>query len=189
MTDLPDLTCLSHDEKDALIRALWAQVQVLTALVQPLTARVAELEAKLGEPPKTPDNSSVPPSQGNKPNYADKPKPEGPRKGSLGRKGGGRMLVEHPDETVIARPMCCACCRAAFHDDDQTLAARYDKFDLPKVKPVVTRVEQYAGHCQGCGSTTLAPLPDGLEPGSPFSIKSWRWRSTCASLTRSAIAG
>jgi transposase len=70
---------------------------------------------------------------------------------------------------VIARPMCCAHCRAAFHADDQTLVARYDKFDLPEVKPVVTRVEQYAGHCQGCGSTTLAPLPDGLEPGSPFS--------------------
>ncbi len=80
------------------------------------------------------------------------------------------MLVEHPDETVIARPMCCARCRAAFHDDDQTLAARFDKFDLPKVKPVVTRVEQYAGHCQECGSTTLAPVPDGLEPGSPFSL-------------------
>ena len=32
--------------------------------VQVLTARVAELEAKLGVPPKTPDNSSVPPSQG-----------------------------------------------------------------------------------------------------------------------------
>jgi transposase len=59
-------------------------------------ARVAELEIKLGEPPKTPDNSSVPPSQGKKPNCADKPKPEGPRQGSLGRKGGGRMLVEHP---------------------------------------------------------------------------------------------
>jgi transposase len=170
VTELPDLTCLSHDEKDALIRALWAQVQILTAQVRTLTARVGELEAKLGEPPKTPDNSSVPPSQGKKPNRTDKPKPEGPRKGSLGRKGGGRMLVEHPDETVIARPMCCARCRAAFHDDDQTLAARYDKFDLPKVKPVVTRVEQYAGHCQECGSTTLAPVPDGLEPGSPFSL-------------------
>ncbi len=24
MTELPDLTCLSHDEKDALIRGLWA---------------------------------------------------------------------------------------------------------------------------------------------------------------------
>jgi transposase len=31
-------------------------------------------------------------------------------------------------------------------------------------------VERYAGHCQACGSTTLAPLPEGLEQGSPFSI-------------------
>jgi transposase len=71
---------------------------------------------------------------------------------------------------VIARPLCCAHCRAAFDADDHTLAARYDKIDLPKVKPVVTRVEQYVGHCQGCGGTTLAPLPEGLEPGSPFSL-------------------
>jgi len=150
VTEFPDLTCLSHDEKDALIPALWAQVQMLTMQVQILTARVAELESKPGEPPKTPDNSSVPPSQGKKANRASRPKREGPRMGSLGRKGGGRLLTENPDETVIARPMCCAHCQAAFHANDYTLAARYDKIDLPKVKPVVTRVEQYAGHCQGC---------------------------------------
>ena len=57
---LPDLSRLTHEEKDALIRALWAQVQALTV-------RVAELEAKLGGPPKTPDNSSLPSSQGKKP--------------------------------------------------------------------------------------------------------------------------
>ena len=163
MTELPDLSHLSHDEKDALIRALWAQVRTLTA-------RVAELEARLGEPPKTPGNSSVPPSQGEKPNQADKPKREGPRQGSLGRKGGGRALVADPDETVIARPVCCAHCQAALREGDQRLAARYDKFELPKVKPVVTRVERYAGHCHGCGQTTLAPLPEGLEPGTPFSL-------------------
>jgi len=168
--ELPDLTCLSHNEKDALIRALWTQVQMLTAEVETLAARVAQLEAKLGEPPKTPDNSSMPPSQGKKPNRPDKPTRDGLRKGSLGRKGGGRALVANPDETVIARPMCCARCQAAFREDDHRLAARYDKFDLPKVKPLVTRVERYAGHCQACGGTTLAPLPDGLEPGSPFSL-------------------
>jgi len=157
VTELPDLSHLSHDEKDALIRAFWAQVQLLTA-------RVADLEAKLGEPPKTPDNSSVPPSQGKKSNLNDKPKRASPRK------GGGRVLAENPDETVIARPRCCAHCQAAFGADDHRLAARYDKIDLPTVKPVVPRVEQYAGHCKGCGATTLAPLPEGLEPGSPFSL-------------------
>jgi transposase len=170
VTELPDLNCLSHEEKNALIRALWAQVQALTAQVQTLTARVAELEAKLGAPPKTPDNSSVPPSQVKKANRDGKAKRKGPRKGSLGRKGGGRALAENPDETVLARPLCCAHCRAALDEADQTLAARYDKVEVPKVKPVVTRVERYAGHCRCCGETTLAPVPEGLEPGTPFSL-------------------
>ena len=95
---------------------------------------------------------------------------EAPRKGSLGRKGGGRALAATPDQTVIARPVCCAHCQAALHEGDHRLAARYDKVDLPKIKPVVTRVERYTGHCQGCGGITLAPLPDGLEPGTPFSF-------------------
>ena len=123
MTELPDLSRLSHDEKDALIRALWAQVQRLTA-------RVAELEARLGVPPKTPDNSSLPPSAGQKANRSDTPKRTNPRQGSLGRKGGGRTLVAHPDETVIARPVCCAHCQATLHEADQKLEARYDKVDL-----------------------------------------------------------
>jgi transposase len=66
VTELPDLSRLSHDEKDALIRTLWAQVQMLTA-------RVAALEARLGVPSKTPDNSSLPPSQGKKANRNEKP--------------------------------------------------------------------------------------------------------------------
>lgn len=163
MTELPDLSFLSHDEKDELIRALWAQVQALTA-------RVAELETKLGEPPKNSDNSSQPPSRDKKANREDKPKRQGPRQGSMGRKGGGRALCANPDETVIARPICCARCQAAFAAADHKLIDRFDKIDLPTVTPVVTRVELYAGHCQECGTTTLAPLPEGLEQGSPFSI-------------------
>jgi transposase len=162
MQRLPDLSTLSNEQKDALIHALWAQVQVLTA-------RVTELEARLGTPPKTPDNSSVPPSQGKKPNRDDKPPRTGPRQGSIGRKGGGRLLAEVPDETVTARPARCAHCTATLSDAELTLAARYDKVDLPKVKPIVTRVELFEGHCRCCGQTTTAPLPEGLEMGTPFS--------------------
>ena len=163
MTQLPDLSHLTHEQKDALIRALWAQVQALTA-------RVAELEARLGAPPKTPDNSSLPPSQGKKPNRADKAARGGPRPGSLGRMGGGRALATHPDEVVSARPVRCAHCQAAFGEADQVLHGRYDKIDLPRVAPVVTRVERYAGRCRCCGGTTLALVPSGLEPGTPFSV-------------------
>lgn len=163
MTALPDLSQLTHEEKDVLIRALWAQVQALTV-------RVAELEARLGAPPKTPDNSSLPPSQGKKPRRAAKVARRGPRLGSLGRMGGGRALTENPDEIVAARPVRCAHCQAAFGEADQVLHGRYDKIDLPQVAPVVTRVERYAGRCRCCGGTTLAPVPEGLEPGTPFRV-------------------
>jgi transposase len=163
VTELPDLDHLSHPEKDALIRALWAQIQSLTA-------RVAALEAKLSEPSKTPDNSSLPPSKGQKPDQPEKTQRIGPRQGSLGRKGGGRPLSGDPDETVAAKPVACAHCHATLSDADQVLAGRYDKIDLPVVRPVVTRVERYAGHCPCCGGVTLAAIPVGLEDGSPFSV-------------------
>src|SRR5215218_8605638 len=110
MQRLSELASLSPAEKDALIRALWAQVRALTEQVATLTARVAELEGELGVPPKTPDNSSLPPSQGKKPNRDGKPTRTGPRQGSIGRKGGGRLLAEVPDGTVTARPARCAHC-------------------------------------------------------------------------------
>ena len=177
MIQLLDLSQLSPDDKDALLQLLWLQAQAATeqaqtlaGQVQSLTARLAELEARLGEPSKTPDNSSLPPSQGKKPNRDAKAKRKGPRKGSLGRKGGGRALAENPDETVIARPVCCAHCQAKLGEADQILVGRYDKVDLPQVRPVVTRVERYEGHCRCCGHTTLAPVPEGLESGTPFSL-------------------
>ena len=120
MTELADLSHLSHAEKDALIRALWAQVQSLTA-------RVTALEARLGEPSKTPDNSSLPPSKGQKPNQPEQAKRVGPRTGSLGRKGGGRPLARDADETVTAKAVACAHCQSVLRDADQVLHGRYDK--------------------------------------------------------------
>ena len=126
MTQLPDLSRLTHEEKDALIRALWAQVQALTA-------RVADLEAKLGAPAKTPDNSSLPPRSGDQPDRAQTAARPGPRQGSLGRKGGGRALAAIPDEIVTGRPVRCVHCQAALGEADQSLHGRYDKIDLPQV--------------------------------------------------------
>jgi transposase len=163
VTQLPNLDPLSHAEKDALIRALWQRVEAAER-------RIVEIEAKLSEPGKTPDNSSLPPSKGQKPNQPEKAERVGPRKGSLGRKGGGRPLACDPDETVTAKATACVHCQAALTDGDQMLHGRYDKIDLPPARPVVTRVERYAGHCPCCGGVTLAPVPAGLEDGSPFSI-------------------
>ncbi len=100
MTPKPPPNRLTEAEKDALILAQAAVIAQLTVLV-------AELEAKLNEPPKTSDNSSVPPSKGQKANRPEKAKRVGPRKGSLGRKGGGRPLAAEPDQTVIAKACPC----------------------------------------------------------------------------------
>src|SRR4051812_10904727 len=159
----PDLSTLTEAEKDALILALWAQVQSLTA-------RVAALEARLSQPPKTPDNSSLPPSKGHKANRPERTKPGGPRQGGLGRAGGGRALAEEPDQLVIAKAAACAHCRAALGATDQALHARYDQIELPPIRPVVTRVERYLGRCPCCGGTTLAPVPEGMEQGSLFGV-------------------
>ena len=87
---LPALNDLSHAEKDTLIRALWQRLAVAEQ-------RIADLEARLDEASKTPDNSSLPPSKGQKPNKPETGKRIGPRQGSLGREGGGRPLACDPD--------------------------------------------------------------------------------------------
>ena len=124
MPALPDVTQLSHAEKDTFILALWQRLEEAER-------RIAELEAKLAEPPKTPNNSSLPPSKGEKPNQAEKRKRNGPRQGSLGRKGGGRPLARNPDATVVAKALSCVHCRTALTDADQVLHDLYDKIDLP----------------------------------------------------------
>ncbi len=61
----------------------------------------------------------------------------------------------------------------------------------------VTRVERYVGRCRCCGGTMLAPVPEGLEPGTPLSVGIVALamsgeplvRRICASCTRSATSG
>jgi transposase len=165
MSIAADLSKLSDAEKDVVILALSARLDAALTLITELQGRINDLTS----PRKTPDNSSMPPSRGQKPHQADKPQRQGPRLGSLGRKGGGRALTAVPDETMIARPARCQYCQSTLAQADRKLDARYDKFDLPKVQAVVTRVERYSGRCLCCGRTTLAAVPDGLQPGTPFS--------------------
>ena len=63
---LPAPAKLSHAEKDTLIAALTARLAAAHERIAAQDARIAALEARLDEltrPPKTPGNSSKPPSQ------------------------------------------------------------------------------------------------------------------------------
>jgi transposase len=161
MDKLPALERLSDQEKDALIVALWAEVQRLQT-------RLAELEAKLREPVKDARNSSVPPSQTRKANTPTRPPQGRRREASVGRAGGGRPLHSDPDQVISAKAKVCPHCGEGVSDAGQSLQAVYDKIELPPVKPIVTRVEQYGGRCAGCGQPYVAPVPAGMEPGTPF---------------------
>jgi transposase len=74
-------------DKETLTRLVLAQAETIAALTkrcETLLARVAELEARLGLPPKTPDNSSTPPSKEQKPSAPASARSDGRRKSHAG---------------------------------------------------------------------------------------------------------
>ena len=163
MATVPDLSGLSHAQKDALIAALMAQVEALTAQVAALTARVAELEAKLGEPPKTPDNSSLPPSKAQKPSAPALPKPK-----ALAHAGAHRPLHPNPTSRREFRAEHCQRCGGDVADAPQFACESYDRIEIPAIAPDVTRVTLMGGVCPCCGKRFKATPPADLAPGSPF---------------------
>jgi hypothetical protein len=70
---------LSKQELIALVLAQMEQIRLLTA-------RVEELEARLNIPPKTPGNSSLPPSQGKRQTARRRPK-RSVKAGTVDRRG------------------------------------------------------------------------------------------------------
>ena len=146
MTPALDLPNLTVAEKDALILSLLPLVGRLEAAL----ARIAELEARLAKfeaPPKTPDNSSLPPSKSQKTDGkaagpAVSPKP--PRKGHPGT---ARTLEQNPDRIVDARLDVCPRCAAAFPEERQVPVHVYDRIEIPPIKPDVTRVRLFGGRC------------------------------------------
>lgn len=174
MEKLPNLKELSSEAKDALIEQLWQKVQELQQ----------QTEGKVKAPKKTAKNSSLPPSKGFKANIKPMPAEGVTRQASLGRAGGGRALAPEPNQTIVARLKRCLVCGNEMLAQQQRLEARYDKIELPQIKPIVTRVERYSGQCECCNQRYVAPVPAGMEPGSPFgqtieSIATY-WRYTHA---------
>ncbi|MFS8087139.1 MAG: IS66 family transposase [Acidobacteriota bacterium] len=151
-----------HD-KDALIAALMARIEVLVAENAALASRVAELEAKLGLPPKTPDNSSVPPSKGQKPSGSSAPKGK-----ARPHTGAHRRLHPNPTSKREVLATTCQGCGADVSGVAQSPCEVYDRVEIPRIEPEVTRVSLHGGVCPCCAGRFKASPPQGLEPGSPF---------------------
>jgi transposase len=149
-----------------LVGALRRQVEALRGL----EARVAELEAaaaaaRPSAPPKTPDNSSVPPSQGFQANRAARrQRTRGPKRGHVGR-GRHRQV---PDVIVRCRPEQCAGCGAALPAAGQRRVGRSQVVEVVPARAVVVEAWRYAARCAACGVRTVAAAPAGLEATRTF---------------------
>ena len=155
---------MAPEALDSLSKRELIDLVVSTAeQISALQARIVELEAKLGGPPKTPDNSSLPPSSGQKAN-----RPQGAKKRREGRIGITRRLAENPDHVRDVFAETCARCHAAVSPCDQPDVHAYDHIDLPPVRPVTTRVRLHSGECSCCGARIKAPPPGDMALGSPF---------------------
>jgi transposase len=161
--DPPDLKSLDSAAKDSLILALIARVDVLVAENAMLSARVTELEAKLGQPPRTPDNSSTPPSQGQKPSAVPATKPR-----TKAHPGAHRPLHPNPTSKRDLFANACQHCGADVSGAPQFVCEAYDHIEIPDIAPDVTRVTLYGGSCPCCAKRFKASAPADMPRGSPF---------------------
>jgi transposase len=161
----------------ATVARLEALVAEQAAQLSAQAARVQALEQELARrppPPKTPLTSSLPPSQGFKPNRADRRRRKsGARRGHLGRS----RRRQTPTVVVRCRPTRCGGCGAALAATGQRRVGRgqgssHDPatlvIELPPVQPVVVEVWRYAAVCPGCQQRTVAAAPAGCEPHRTF---------------------
>ncbi len=169
-----DLLSLDCAAKDALIVALVERVNALVAEnaelkerqaveVAALRAEIAALQAKLNLPPKTPDNSSIPPSRGHK--RTEFAKNRDKRKA---HPGAHRPLDPNPTHRRDIRASVCGHCGADVSGSPQEPCEAYDRIDIPPIAPEITRVTLHGGKCPCCARRFKACAPAGLEPGSPF---------------------
>jgi transposase len=165
-----DVSALRSQDKDALIQALLARLAELKQRIAQLAAENAalraenaELRARLQLPPKTPDNSSLPPSRGQKASQPTSAK-------AKGRVHAGAHRPLHPNPTRRRDVLAAQCphCQADVSGVRQEAVHVYDRLEIPAITPDVTQVRLHGGVCPGCRKRFTAPPPEGLEPGSPF---------------------
>jgi transposase len=167
----PDPSKLSAAEKDALIIALFKQVQSFAAQVHSLSARVQELEARLA---KNSRNSSKPPSS----DGYNKPKPKSRREKSTRPSGGqpghrGHTLeqVAHPGEVIAHAVNSCAQCGGWLHGCPVVAIERRQVFDLPVIRLSVTEHQAEVKVCPACQCTTRGRFPASVTQAVQYGAR------------------
>src|SRR3954466_13736858 len=163
-----DLGGLSREELLELVRRQEQELSERAAAIERRDEKIRELEEELSQfrrPVKTPENSSVPPSRGQKANRVERRgRKLGPKRGHV---GASRVRSE-PDVVVACRPSACAGCGAPLPQTGGRRVGRSQVTELPPFEPVVIEGWQYAVTCAHCGEQTVGAYPEGLEPRRTF---------------------
>jgi transposase len=164
-----ELAGLSPREMVALVRQFEGRLRAVEAELAAAQARIAELEAELarrGRPPKTPQNSSTPPSKGWQ--RERPPAQEGTKRGPpFGHLGTSRRRAA-PDWVVLCQPTHCEACGHDLAAAPQERVGVSQVVELPPVELVVLEAWRYAVTCPHCGTTTVGTYPTGFEPTRVF---------------------
>ena len=166
MSSLPDLSELSHAQKDALIGQLWAQNQLLTAQLALLQERIGQFEARLKLNSR---NSSKPPSSDGLAKPAPKSlrlKGQRPVGGQKGHQGNTLRQSAQADEIIPheSTPTCPACQGEwSAHE----VIDRRQVFELPVLRAQVTEHRLMRSTCR-CGAVHEGRWPEGVNAPAQY---------------------
>ena len=163
-----ELGGLSREELLELVRRQQDELAAREAAIERRDEKIRELEEELAQfrrPAKTPANSSVPPSRGQKVSRgAGRRRKLGPKRGHVGV---SRVRSE-PDVVVECRPRVCAGCGQDLPPSGGRRTGRSQVIEVPTFEPVVIEAWQYTVACERCGEQTVGTYPAGLEPRRTF---------------------
>jgi transposase len=169
---------LDRLSREELLELLLRQVEVVGRQQEELAEREAAIErrdekiraleeelSQFRRPVKTPENSSVPPSRGQKANRVEgRRRKPGPKRGHVGVS----RVRREPDVVVAFRPRACAGCGEPLAQTGGRRVGRSQVTELPSFEPVVIEAWQYAVTCAHCGAQTTGTYPAGVEPRRTF---------------------
>ena len=154
---LPELSKMTHEEKDEMIRLLFEAI--------------IELRGKAS---KNSRNSNNPPSSDGlgKQTKSLREKSNKSPGAQKGHKGTTLKMTETPDHVVTHKVGMCNGCGLDLHKNPSELCTKAQVFEIPEPEFIVTehRVEQKT--CPSCRVTNKGTLPEGVFFGTQYGARS-----------------
>lgn len=141
MNEQPSHESILHGlSREELIAIVGDQAQAIEFLRQ----RIEDLERRLDEEQRKPPRSAAP---FRIPEAKRKAQPKKPGR-KKGHRGAHRSIPEQIDESVEVPLAGCPCCGGALVDIEPVVQFIEE---LPEIRPHVTRLVTFTGHCARCG--------------------------------------